>query len=414
MNVENLYISLCKSRIVEELNLQNDALVQRDYEYLHKVIFEKSGIDLSTATLRRIWSDEHEGIPQAKTLDAMAQVLGYDGWHEFKKSNPIRQRSKNKILAKTASQLLIIVVIVLGGITIWRYWYSTDEFTVSLTPEKTQHEGVPATIGFNYDVSQVENQEVKIQLSWNPFEQVVLDPSKNFYTGTYFYPDYHEAKLLLEDEILASSYVHVTTPGWHGLIMRSGFDSNPIYVDQQDFLLGNRLIISEDLSGKYGLEQLDEMFSVFTFSNEAISQVSGDNFELKTSIKGLGYLKNRICSQTDIVIKGAANSIRIPISSKGCYGITALRCSDTMLSGKTNDLSLLSTDLLQNQMIRIKIRDNELSITVGENDPFRVTYDEPIGQLKVIKLIFIGYGEMGEFKLTYQDEALKHDALAPF
>ncbi len=414
MNPENHYISLCKMRIAEELNLQNDSLMQRDFEYLNKVIYEKSGVDLSTATLRRIWTDERDGIPQIKTLDAMAIVLGYDGWHAFKQANPVKPKSSNRNIAKIAGQLLGVIILLLGGILISRYWISEEKIIVTLVPEKSQHEGVPATIGFNYDISNATGQEIKIQLSWNPFEQTVLDPSKNFYTGTYFYPDYHQAKLLLEDEILASSYVHITSPTWHGLIMKSGFDSNPIYVNKDDFMKNDRLVISKELSDKYAIKDLDEMYLVFTLSNEMLSQINGDSFELSTTVKGLGYLENRICSQIDIVIKGEKNSIRIPISNDGCYGITSLKCSEVELSGKVNDLSLLSTDLLISNSVKIKNDSKEVSITISENDPFQTSYTQSIGSLKVIKFIFIGFGEVSEFTLASQGETLKDTRLAPF
>lgn len=396
---------------MDELNLSQDVLAQRDFEYLNKVIFEKSGIHLSTATLRRIWSSEHDGVPQTKTLDALAQALGHTGWHEFKKMHP-QQVNSGSFPLKKVSQLLIIVVTLAGAIAFWHFWNPFVEVAVSLVPEKTSHEGVPATIGFNYDISSV-NKEVKIQLSWNPYEQAVLDPSKNFYTGTYFYPDYHEAKLLLDDEIIASSYVHITTPGWHGLIMKSGLDPSPIYVEKSDLQKKGKLAISTELSNKYEFEQLNELFSVFTLSSKMLEQVNGDDFELKTSFRSIEHLSNRICNQTDIVIKGATGSLRIPISSEGCYGITNLKCSEVLISGKTSDLSSLSIDLLQTQAINLRVKENELSIRLGEEEPFSLNYTQPIGQLKVVKLIFTGYGEVEAFKISSRGVALT-EKIEPF
>lgn len=410
MNSEDYYIALCKTQIAEALNLSKDLLIQRDYEYLNKVIFEKSGIDLSTATLRRIWSEDREGIPQAKTLDAMAQVLDYDGWHEFKKANPAQQRTPAK---KSFAWFYILGLIIIIGSAILYYWNPETQWEVELTPEKNSHEGVPATIGFNYNISEAPG-EVNMQLSWNPTVRTVLDPEKNFYTGTYFYPDYHEAKLLFEEQILASSYVHITTLGWHGLIMQSGLDPHPIYIDEEDFILDSKLMFTDSLSEKYGLNTLDELFSVFTLSNSVLEQVSGDDFEMEATFKSLGNLSKPICSQTDILIKGETQSFRIPISSEGCYGITGLKCSEQLISGKTTDLSNLSANLLQNQTVSIKVSNKQLTISLEGKDPFIADFSELIGPIKVIKFIFIGYGEVSKFELRSSDQVLENEVLTPF
>ncbi|MEP1096497.1 MAG: hypothetical protein ABJG78_15385 [Cyclobacteriaceae bacterium] len=415
MSTDNFYILLCKKQITKELNLENDSLVQRDFEYLSKVIFEKSGIDLSTATLRRIWSTERDGVPQAKTLDAMAQVLDFEGWHEFKKANRGGTSATKKLTSFNRITILQLVLVGIAAIVwIWLSDRRSVEVQVSLWPHKMSQEGVPATIGFNYDIEQMEDLEVKIQLSWNPFEQTVLDPEKHFYTGTYFYPDYHQAKLLADNSILASSNIHITTPGWHGLVMKAGLDSNPIYIDSADFLKKDRLAITQALSESYALSDLKELFTTFTLSNSILSQIDGDSFELRTVFKGLGYVSNPICSQTDIVIKGENESMRIPISSNGCYGITALKCSDVTVSGKTNDLSNLSADLLQPLSVSLLVGKNALLVQVGENEPFKTAYSKSIGELKVIKFIFSGYAEVREFEIKSNGLVLKDAVLSPF
>jgi len=415
MSTENFYISLCKKQIAKELNLESDSLIQRDFEYLSKVIFEKSGIDLSTATLRRIWSEEREGVPQAKTLDAMAQVLGFEGWHEFKKANPTSTIGQKKSISFNRITILQIVLVGIAAVIwIWLSYGRSVEPQVSLSPEKTSHEGVPATIGFNYDIEQMEDKKVKIQLSWNPHEQIILDPEEHFYTGTYFYPDYHQAKLLAGQNILASSNIHITTPGWHALVMKSGLDPNPIYIDSINFHQKDRLSVTQALSESYALLDFKELFTTLTLSNSILGQVDGDSFELGVVFKGLGNLSNPICSQTDIVIKGENQSIRVPISSDGCYGITTLKCSDVIVSGKTNDLSNLSTDLLQSVSVALKVSNNVLFVQVGENESFETTYSKSIGRLKVIKFIFTGFAEVTEFEMKSNGLVLKDAGLKPF
>lgn len=412
MDNENAYISLCRKRIEQTLNLESGGLSQRDFEYLHRVVLEKSRTDLSTATLRRVWSNQHSNTPQIKTLDALAIVLDYEGWHEFKKANPLN--SKRFTFAKI-KKVLWLILIAIGSISGWLLYGKFDSNIpiVALEPEKVIHEGVPATIGIVYDISEA-SEEVQIQLSWNPYERVTLDPSKNFYSGTYYYPDYHQTKLLSNNSILTKKSIHITTVGWHGLLMQSGFDSNPIYLDPSDFSDSIRLRTKANVDSLYSLET-KEYFSVFTLSNKVLEQLSGESFGLKTVIKSTDPSIARTCKETAILIKGEHGSMRIPISSEGCYGPTVLSCADVRLSGKTNDLSQLSSNLEVELPIEIESKNKTLKIKVGDNSEFLVNYNDNIGPLKVVKFIFMGYGEVSTFEMTGADDnQLVDPVLSPF
>lgn len=415
MNTEKYYISKCKALIAEAFNLDNSNLIQRDFEFLRKTIFEKSGIDLSTATLRRIWANDGSIRPQTKTLEALAMVLGFEGWHHFKQSVPVAGDSSNRKAYKISRVGLIAIPLLLLS-SLWFYSGSSAEemSSVTLTSSTNVQEGVPATIGFNYDISSIKDQEVKIQLSWNPYEQTVLNPHESFYTGTYFYPDYHQVKLLRNDEVIASDNIHITTPGWHGIVMQSGMDPKPIYIDHSDFIFDDHLTISETINNDYNLHQIKQLYSVFTLSNDALASVMGDDFELDATIQVPGHLIKPICDRTDIVIKGVSGTMRVPISSNGCYGITSLTCSEVSLSGKNHDLSKLSSDLSSNVKINLTVLDQGLSIRVGDNETLDIPYLKPIGSLKVIKFIYTGYGKLLEFELKTEGRKFHHECMLPF
>lgn len=403
------YIARCREQIEKELNLDPANLMERDYEYLHEVILERTKTDLSTSTLRRLWMDKYQGVPQIKTLDALAQVLGYAGWHAYKKaisSKPHLKKQSNRTL------MYIMGVLVLAFATTILLT-STDKAIgeVKLNPEVLIYNGVPATIGFNYSVL---NPGVEIELSWNPFERTMLNPGGHFYTGTYYYPDYHQAKLIFKEQVLAREFVHVTTKGWHALIMDSGMDTHPQYVDSSDFIYPDKLAISENAVRK-ATDKSEDVYSVFTLSNSSLGQLSGDHFSLVANVEMSPMPEGPLCLIYEVLIKGSSGNIRIPITQPGCYGVATLACAEKRMTGKLNDLSNLSTDLTLPHQVKISCQSKMLAVEVGSNQSFELSYEEEIGQLKVIKFIFNGLPKVTAFELKDEhNKKLKVNDWYPF
>ncbi len=404
---EKEYISICKKLIEEKYNLSE--LIERDFEFLHEVILEKTKTDLSTSTLRRIWSNKYQSIPQSKTLEALAQLLGYSGWHDFKQV----QRSEHSPTFRFNTRY-VAYILGLGLIaTLIISLTSTDEVVSDaiLNPEVSIHEGVPATIGFHYDI---KDPNVEIELSWNPYERTKLDVNEKFYTGTYFYPDYHKAKLLNGDQVLTTSTIHVTTKSWHCLIMDEGYDPRPSYLDSTEYMFEDKLSIGKERL--IGVKEKSGMaIPVFTLSNEDLSKLSVDNLSLHTKVESHTLSEDQACSFYEILIKGEKGNIRLPISQTGCYGLTSIVISDRLVSGKQNDLSALSTDLSRAHELKVQIKEKKMLIDLADNPTLTVDYENSIGSLKVIKFMFQGSAEITAFELLDGQEArFESKSLVPF
>ena len=83
---ERDYITRFRASVERQFLLGNKdgKLRQRDFEYLAKLIEEKSRVRLSLSTLKRLWKNDHTQEPHPATLDAMASLLGFDSWQTFK------------------------------------------------------------------------------------------------------------------------------------------------------------------------------------------------------------------------------------------------------------------------------------------------------------------------------------------
>ena len=122
---------------------------------------------------------------------------------------------------------MIILISVVTLIIIWvllsdnknkdvGYIENPDE--VIFTSNKSVKEGVPNTIIFNYDLGSYQSDSAHIQLSWNPKERYKIEKENKFYTSTYYYPGYHNARLIIDDNVVKGHSVHITTDDWLTLV----------------------------------------------------------------------------------------------------------------------------------------------------------------------------------------------------
>src|SRR5688572_30188554 len=62
----------------------------RDFEMLSSRIMEKTHVQLSVVTLKRVWGRiRYESKPTATTLDTLAKYIGFESWRAFKQSGKI-------------------------------------------------------------------------------------------------------------------------------------------------------------------------------------------------------------------------------------------------------------------------------------------------------------------------------------
>src|SRR5215470_13493404 len=85
MREEEPYLQHCLHRIEEMLQWgSSDRWQTTDFEDLHERILEKTGVSLSSSTLKRIWGKvKYESSPNLATLNALAIFIGFADWRSF-------------------------------------------------------------------------------------------------------------------------------------------------------------------------------------------------------------------------------------------------------------------------------------------------------------------------------------------
>ena len=421
----------CRKQIERKLNWLNaDDLKQRDFQYLSDAVFEKTKIQLSLSTVKRLWADSYNRSFQISTLDALARYLDYQSWHHFKEKNfnqgdEIKIKSKKKILesknniSKKSIRIIglgfLVTVIAISLIGLFISEYKNKEVSyveasdeVTFSSNKSVKEGVPNTIIFKYDLGSYESDSMCIQLSWNPKERMKIGRENEYYTSTYYYPGYHYARLIIDENIIKGHFIHITTNDWLTLIRYKPDDVLPTYIRNSEVISGGNMYASPYLLKMNNIDLTAPEFYVSYFNIQDFEGLDGDNFSFETEIKNSTQEQALICQNCLIFVYAENGAIVIPISSMGCVSDISISAGDIRKSGKTNDLSGLGCDLTDWRKIKGEVIDKNLKIYIDDVIAYELPYNKSIGKIKGWHYFFKGCGSVNYLNIYDSANTLKY------
>lgn len=421
---EREYITLCKRLIEEKFHFENDngTLRQRDLEYLADSIEEKSGIKLSLSTLKRLWKKDYDQMPHPSTLQALVSVLGYKDWREFKlqevsistASFTTQKKKRNRPL----KPWVVLPIVVAFAVLFWLIAFRSGQQgktkpvvngPVTFTGNKTVTQGVPNTIIFNYDISNVEADSFFFQQSWNEQEKVKIDPKGHYYSNIYYYPGFHKAKLIANDSILKRFSVHITTDGWMPLIRYSLLDNIPIYLKKNHHVTNGALHIAQNdlISSNVNF---DKDFVLSYYNVREFENTYSDNFLLDTRIV-CDSINTIACPGFELVVICEAHIFFVRMMGKGCERNIGIKMGEVYHDGIKSDLSAFGRDLHQWQRLQIQIVDKQARIYLDKQPVYTINFKNDFGKVVGLVYNFTGAGAVdyvklknGANKLVYDDE----------
>ena len=423
MNSEREHIALCKRLIEEKFHFEtdNDTLRQRDLEYLADCIEEKSGIKLSLSTLKRLWKKDYDQMPHPSTLQALISVLGYKDWHDFKSMHdslsapaPTHEKKRSRSFSRWVALPAAIVLLVI----FWLIAFRSDKAgkpkpvvkgPITFTGDKTVSQGVPNTVIFNYDVSNVEADSFFFQQSWNEQEKVRIDPKEHYYSNIYFYPGFHKAKLIANDSILKRFRVHITTDDWLPMVRYSYTDYNPIYVKQIHHEANGAMHITRNNLISSNIN-VDKDFILSYYNVREFENTNSDNFTLDTRI--VCDSSNTIaCPGFEVVVVCEAHLFFVRMMGKGCERDIAVKMGEVFHNGIKNNLSAFGRNLYRWQNLQIRVVNKQATIILDEQPVYTINFKDDFGKVVGLVYNFTGTGAVdyvklknGEDKLVYEDD----------
>lgn len=446
---------------------------QRDLEYLADTIEERSGILLSLSTLKRLWKKDYDKMPHPTTLQALVSVLGYKDWPEFKLragastrvvdegaitpvDAPVSSQAVDEYTEPVASVAptvhsqaadentkpltsavasttpppvappsrrrqfnpwLLLPVIVAAAALIWIIAFRSKPINkkpvikgaVTFTGNKTVSQGVPSTIIFNYDVTNVDADSFFFQQSWNPREKVKLDPKNHVYSNIYYLPGFHRAKLIANDSIIKRFRVHITTDGWLPLTRYSMTDGDPIYIRKDNAVRNGTLHLTRDDLVASSVN-VDKNYILSYFNIREFDNTQSDHFTLDTRIQ-CDSQQTVACPGVELVIVCEEHIYFVRLMGKGCERDIAIKMGEIFQDGIHKDLSAFGRDLHQWQNLRIQVAAKKATIYLDEQPVYSLTYQKDFGKVVGLSYNFTGTGAIdyvrlhnGAGKLVYEDE----------
>lgn len=404
---EQAYIQLCKAQIEKKYVFGNgQGYTQRDLELLAINIEEKTGVRLSLSTLKRLWKGEFKQSPQIATLNALASILDYDDWQSFKLENrPTRQPAEKPIRSKQIIWAIVVLVLLFTGtVIIWYKPSKRSQSTPSLkingpihfSTKKTVTSGIPNTVIFNYDVSQVDADSFYIQQSWNKLNRVAIDPLGKAYSSIYYESGYHRARLIANDSTVAMQPVHILSNGWEPHVYYSYDDQQPIHFENERFIEQGRLHISESLLKKRNVDLSRYFFSRVSYS--AQFGASSHNFNLISKIK-VDRRGDSLCPWMEMIVVTEENIFSVNMQGKGCENKAGYKMGEIIRSGQDNDLSALGENIYDWQELGLRVQNKQAKIVLNGKVIFEETFQNDFGNIMGLIYLFDGTGSIDYVRL---------------
>mgnify|MGYP000150301682 FL=1 len=366
------------------------------FSELSEKVFEECQVMLSATTLKRFWGVvNHESVPSISTLDTLSQFCGFQNWRDFKQQPSHKRRKQTyfprKSLYVTAGFLLALLTVVLIG----NKRPNAAELPKGIAfSSRALSRTYPNSVVFDLDLQGVQSDNVLIQQYWDPSKTISISDDQQQATGIYYFPGYFRAKLLIDDEVVASHDLFLKSNGWIGTVE---YTPVPKY-----FMPGmsdeKELFYPEEIGAEVKASK-DPLMTVYHYVDD-LGEVSGDDFTLRANIRNTYDDQWAVCQSVGVYVLGTKGAMIIPFSRVGCSSDNNLMLNDVYLSGKANDLSAFGVDLSDFTEVSIAVKTKSVQVSVRGEVVYQSAYQKTMGRLVGLRFKFLGLGEVANYSLT--------------
>lgn len=389
-----------------------------DFEHLSEKIFDKTRVQLSISTLKRIWGKvRYENTPTTATLNALAGFLDYGSWREFKQKNdcglvPAPGKTASPLPDQVAAPSLSfrsqkfnlsVALVTVAAIILAIIFIVKKKAPIQVDPSKIKFEAIkvsdtlPNSVIFNYDASAFHSDSVYIQQSWDPRRRELVDGNGKQHTSIYYHPGYFNAKLIVDNQIKKECVVNIQTKGWKGIIDK---DPVPTYLSSNeshdDGFMG---ISAVTLLRKTGSPVFNEVWAKFADVHD-YKNIDPNNFIFETNLRNTSSVEASICRRVNATILLKGSAIVLPLCDKGCISNINLLTGDGFISGKDNDLSGFGCDFSQFQDLKCTVANHHFRVYLNNKLVIDIAQKNALGGIAGIRFEFEGAGQVKDVSLS--------------
>jgi hypothetical protein len=396
-------------------------LVQRDLEFVSESIEAKTGVLISLSTIKRLLNGQFSRQPQIATLNAISVFLGYQNWQGFKLDKnretaetisyekPVEQKTAltytNSHKFSFSRYILIgglLVISVIGLLAFLKSGktkagnFDKAQFSV----HQTTTSDLPNTVVFNYNIDDVIADSFFIQQSWDKDRRVRIDKKNHTLTDIYYEPGYHVAKLIANDQVIKTMDVSIPTDRWFFYARERKPASLPVYITTAGIKNESLVTNKEDVVNS-GIDIGKEQLFLQVYFPTKIEH-SSDNYVLHCRAR-INEIKNNSCPFLMCEVFCQRNFMFFKSTSRGCASEAKAQFGETILNGKTNDLSSLGMDVKEWQDVEIIVKDKKVTIRINNKEVFSTEYQQSSGMITGLGFISNGLPEVDFVSLKTLD-----------
>jgi hypothetical protein len=414
MDKEKQLLLLCRRLIEQTLNWGDSSIWGNDdFEQLSQQIFDKTRVQLSVSTLKRIWGKvRYESFPNAATLNALASFLDYTSWRDFRQYHQVNgvieqpveiiNQEVPQTITPSKPRLQYVwfgsaLLLVLGAL-----FFMSSKRNKPVDPglikfnSKKVSDDLPNSVVFNYDASAFHSDSVFIQQSWDPNRREQVPGDGKQFTSIYYDPGYFIAKLIVDKHVKKTTSVFIKTKGWKGILDHQPV---PVYLSPEEIKGQGFMGITADLmQEKLGTPVFNNIWVKFANIRE-FPGIDADNFTLDCTLRNTSTPGQSACAKADLTILGNGTAIIVPIVNTGCISDMGILTGETWVSGKDHDLSAFGTDMSRFQNLRCSVKDHFLRIYLNNKQIFEFKQAHTMGRIVGIRFEFEGPGQVKNYKL---------------
>ncbi len=426
-------LELCLQRIEARLDWGAAADWQTvHFEELTESILAETGVQLSVATLKRVWGHvAYSSSPSRTTLDTLARFAGFAGWVEAQATwlgmqapppEPLPQpevpiapprpaavptapaappthatapATRNWRPLAVGFLGVLLAAILVGTLATHTPTYKGPPVQVERFDFAPIARGLPNTVQFRYAVNGSSFDTLSIQQSWDPRLRHAVDPARGFYACTYYYPGVYTAKLLIDGVVGAEKSLVVPSEGWLGTIDQPAVEA-PEYRSMSQLIGedGALRITAPDINTNSAKAPQHSGELHFIGGLDGIDTEAG--FRFSTSFR---HERGDACRGANMVLYGERGTMIFPFVLTGCTGDIDLYVDQQMIDGRHTDLAGFGVSPDQWVRVDVELLDREVRVMRDGEEAFRQNLSHGFGRLLGVRYRFNGFGAVSEVSL---------------
>ena len=394
---EKQAITQCLQLLESRLNWgSSQNWVNYDFEKLSLEIEQKTQVNLSVTTLKRLWGKvKYPHAPTLTTLNTLAQFLDHADWRSFTQSLPAEQEDapmpipsaftkasrftglKIKRNWALAGALVLVVLLTISAFVPEFFNFKVNQEQYSFQANKILARGVPNSVIFTYDASASPTDSIYIVQTWDIRRRTLVPKDKKAHSAVYYYPGFFRSKLIIGQTIVKTHDIQIATDGWLGLVEN---EPRPIYFKKSEILKGDRVEIDTQILRAYNLPLLPDPPKVRLFNQRDMGALMNDNFIFETTLKSPYSGGSNACQFVEVLIQCEDDIIVIPLADKACAGDLRIYAAGAMVESKSADLSGFGCDLNEWTTLKVVTKDKKMDFYVNGKKAYSFTFpNDPTG-----------------------------------